>query len=159
MLESEQHSSAWLLHVANNIQFCIGLHQAAEYIEAPALYNIPLAPAYCNNVMFWRDSILPVIDINLLAGRPATLLRQFVMVIAYQTQDNKPIEHLAVLLESAPHKIQVDDNDACSIPKNYPERLKPYVMSLFKYKNEAASILDIARMSMGNLQKAQTTRG
>ncbi len=154
MLKDEQSSAAWLLHVAKNIQFCIGLHQAAEYIEAPSLYNIPLAPAYCNNVLFWRDSIIPVVDINLLAGQPATLSHRLVMVIAYQVQDNTPIEYLAVLLESAPHKIQVNDNDACAMPKTYPERLKPYVVSLFEYHNEVASILNIARMSMGSLHKA-----
>ncbi|VAW92029.1 hypothetical protein MNBD_GAMMA22-2311 [hydrothermal vent metagenome] len=153
MPEVEQSSSAWLLHVANNVQFCIGLHQAAEYIEEPTIHSVPMAPAYCNHVLFWRDDIIPVVDINLLAGHPATQSRRFVMVIAYQVQDNAPIEHLAVLLESAPHKIQVNDKDACEIPKTYPERLKPYVMSLFKYKDEVASVLNIAQMSIGRIKR------
>ncbi len=153
MPELENTAAAWLLRAADNIQLCIGLHQAAEYIEAPTLHAVPMAPSFSNSVLFWRDRIIPVIDMNILAGNTAMNSR-FIMVTAYQEKDNVPIEHVAFKLETAPYKIQVHDDDACELPESYPEEIKPYVLSIFKYDNSIASILNIAQLSLCGLQRA-----
>ncbi len=153
MPELENTASAWLLQAANNIQVCIGLHQATEYIEAPSLQAVPMAPSFSNSVLFWRNDIIPVIDINLLAGNTTAMSNQFIMVAAYQTKDNMPVEHVAFKLEAVPYKIVVNDDDACELPENYPEGIKPYVLSLFKHDNTVASILNIAQLSLGELHR------
>jgi len=154
-MPDDKHSTiAWLLRAAENIQFCIGVHQAAEYIESPSLHEIPMAPGYCKNILFWRGIIVPVIDIKQLAGNAESNTDHIVMVIAYQVKDNTPIEHIGFVLESAPQKIQVYDENICELPESYPELLKPYVVSLFKHKDKIASILNIAQMSIGNLKTA-----
>lgn len=144
-------ADAWLLCAADNIQFSIGVHEAAEYIESPVLQHVPLAPEYCKNIIFWHDMIVPVIDMNILHGNSATTNYQHVMVIAYQHKDHTPLAHVAFILASAPAKILVNDDDACELPESYPETLRPYVLSLFNYNNQVASILDIARLSTGDL--------
>jgi len=154
MPDTNTTASAWLLHAADNIQFCIGLHQAAEYIEAPSLHAVPLATDYCKNIIFWRDLIVPVIDMNILVGNHTMQNNQFVMVIAYQTKDNTPLEYMAFKLASAPRKILVNDNDVCQLPDTYPKQLKPFVLSLFKHNNKIASIFDIAQLSLGTQQSA-----
>lgn len=143
---------AWLLRVADNIQFSVGEHEATEYIDAPALQHIPMAPEYCKNIIFWRDMIVPVIDMNVLHGNFATTNCQHVMVLAYQEKKDMPLEHVAFTLTSAPDKILVNDDDACDeLPESYPETLRPYVISLFNYNNQVTSILDISRLSTGNI--------
>jgi len=151
---SSNSTIAWLLRAAENIQFCIGVHQAAEYIESPSLHEIPMAPAYCKNILFWRGIIVPVIDIKQLAGNPKSNDDHIVMVTAYQIKDNSPIDHIAFVLEAAPQKIEVHDENSCDLPENYPELLKPYVMSLFKHNDNIASVFNIAQLSLGNLKTA-----
>lgn len=142
---------AWLLRVADNIQFSIGEHEATEYIDTPALHHVPMAPEYCNNILFWRDIMVPVIDMNILHGNSATTDYQHVMVLAYQEKEGMPLEYVAFTLASAPDKILVNDDDACELPESYPEILRPYVLSLFNYNNQVTSILDIARISTSTL--------
>jgi len=142
---------AWLLCVADNIQFSIGEHEAAEYIETPALQHVPLAPEYCKHIIYWHDMIVPVIDMNIIHGHSAATNYQHVMVIAYQHEDHTPLMYAAFILASSPAKILVNDDDACELPESYPETLKPYVLSSFNYNNQVASILDIARLNSGDL--------
>ena len=141
---------AWLLRVADNIQLSIGEHEATEYIAAPALQHVPMAPEYCKNILFWRDIMVPVIDLNILHGHSATTNYQHVMVLAYQEKEGMPLEYVAFTLASAPDKILVNDDDVCELPESYPETLRPYVISLFNYNNQVTSILDIARLSTMN---------
>lgn len=143
---------AWLLHVADNIQFSIAEHEAAEYLEAPMLHKIPVAKASCNHVIFWHDMIVPVIDMNIFFAHPAATNYQHIIVTAYQENDNERLQYIAFVLASAPEKIVVNDNDACEIPENYPEILKPHVLSSFSYNNQATSIFDIAQLSSSNFQ-------
>ena len=142
---------AWLLRVADNIQFSIGEHEATEYIDAPVLHHVPMAPEYCKNIIFWRDIMVPVIDMNILHGNSATTSSQHVMVLAYQEKEGMPLEYVAFTLASAPDKILVNDDDACELPESYPETLRPYVISLFNCNNQVTSILDIARLSTSSL--------
>lgn len=153
MPEANNSITAWLLQAADEIQFCIGVHQAAEYIKSPSLHAIPMAPNYCKNIILWRDLMIPVIDIRLLAGIPYSTdakRNRIVMITAYQTKDDKPIEHVAFKLETVPQKIQVHDDSACKLPPSYPDTLKPYVVSLFKHNNTLTSVFDIAQLSLGN---------
>lgn len=138
---------AWLLSVAENIQLCIGEHEAAEYIENPQLQYIPMTPDFCKNIIFWNDMIVPLIDINILYGNPAATGYQHVIVIAYQEKEGMPLGYVAFVLASPPDKIIVNDDDACELPEDYPETLSPYVLSLFSHNNQVVSILDIARLS------------
>lgn len=142
---------AWLLKVANNIQLSIAEHEAAEFVENPLLHYVPMSPAYCKNIIFWHDRIVPLIDINILYGNPATTNYQSVIVTAYQEKDHMPLEYVAFVLAAPPEKIIVNDDDACELPDDYPDSLTPYVLSLFNHNNQVTSIIDIARLSSGNL--------
>ncbi len=140
---------AWLLRVSENIQFCIGEHEAETYIEEISLQPVPLTPDYCNNVIFWQDLILPVIDMNKFVGYGAeTDLKntssKHIFVISYQKQENMPLEYIAVKLSATPEKILVKDEDVCELPEEYPDTLKPYLLSLFNYNNRLTSVFDIA---------------
>lgn len=137
---------AWLLHVTPDIQFSIGEHQAAEYIETPSLLPVPLAAEPCKHVILWRDNIVPVIDMNILFGNPVENIFKHIIVIAYQRQDNNPLEFAAFRLVSSPEKINVNDDDACELPEDYPENMKHSILSMFKYNNQITSIFDYAKL-------------
>jgi len=140
---------AWLLSVADDIQFSIGEHQAVEYIESPVLQYVPLTPEYSTHVLFWQNSIIPVIDMNLLFEKPAATSNQHIMVVAYQKKDYAPLQHVAFILSSAPEKIMVNDDDASELPDFYPQMLKPSVLSIFNYNQKLTSVLNIAQLSSG----------
>lgn len=138
---------AWLLRVADDIQFSVGEHQALEYIESPHLHQVPMAPDYCKSVIFWQSQIVPVVDMNVIYEKPATPHVQHIMIIAYQKTDNVPLDYVAFILSAAPEKIEVNDDDFTELPEIYPERLKPYVLSAFNHQNTVTSIFDITSIN------------
>lgn len=144
---------AWLLSVARNIHLCIAEHEAAEYVENPPLHPIPMSPAYCKNTLLWHDRIVPLIDINVLCGNPVKANYQNIIVTAYQAKEHSPLEYVAFVLASPPEKIIVNDDDACELPDDYPDSLTPYILSLFKHNNKLTSIIDIARLGSGSLER------
>ena len=143
---------AWLLRVANDIQFSISEHQAMEYIENPLLHYIPKTPASCKNIIYWRDKIVPVIDMNILFDHSGTINTQHLMVIAYQEKEHTPLQYVAYILASAPEKIIVNDDTAVELPEFFPEKLKPFVLSSFSYNHQPTSIFDIAQLNPASLE-------
>ena len=98
-----------------------------------------------------RDLILPVVDlnkliVNTLSVNIADTYAKHLFILSYQKKDHTPLEYIAFRLSSAPEKIQVNDDDACELPNEYPEKLVPYTLSLFNYKNQITSIFDIAQL-------------
>jgi len=138
---------AWLLRIADDIQFSVGEHEALEYIESPHLHAVPMTADYCKSVIFWQSQIVPVVDLNLVYEKPAAAHVQHIMIIAYQKSDNMPLDYVAFVLSAAPEKIQVNDDDFTELPELYPEKLKPYVMSAFNHQNIVTSIFDITSIN------------
>jgi chemotaxis signal transduction protein len=142
---------AWLLNIASNIQLAIAEHEAAEYLEDPEIHYVPMTPAYSKNIIIWQDRMVPLIDLNVLYGNPATTDYRSVIVIAYQQKEYMPLQYIALVLAASPDKIFVSDEDACGLPENYPESLRPCTLSLFQYNNQITSVIDMARFSAGDL--------
>ena len=142
-------TSAWLLKTSDDIQFSIADHEIAEYVTTPTLLSIPMSPAYCKNIIFWRNIMVPVVDLNVFSGKTVTTNYQHVMIIAYQVKQNMPLEYIAYFLVAAPVRISVVDENACGLPETYPDILRPYVLSSFSHRDETVGIFDLAKLSSG----------
>ena len=143
---------AWLLPISDDIHLCIGEIQAQAYIDDVTLYTVPLTPNHCHKVMFWQDIVIPVINMSVfiddavIEGNDENYI-EHAFVLAYQNKDHDPVEFLALRLLSIPEKIQVNDESFCDIPNGYPEKMTPYLLSLFNYNNKLISIIDFNKMS------------
>jgi chemotaxis signal transduction protein len=148
-----ESTAAWLLKVSDTIQFCIAEYEAEAYIDVISLKSVPLSPTYCNQVIFWNELILPVIDMSRFQTdkmeRTSTNSSKHIFIVSYQQQENKPLEYIAFKLCSSPLKIVINDDDICKLPDEYPDALKSYLLSVFNHNNEITSVFDIARLSAG----------
>ena len=129
-----------------------GEPEAEAYIYGINSHKVPKTPDFCSQVVYWREMILPVVDLNKLIGSTlsiniANTYAKHLFLLSYQKEANTPLDYMAFRLSSAPDKIQVNDDDACDLPNEYPEKLTPYTLSLFNYKNQITSIFDIAQLS------------
>ena len=142
---------AWLLQASDKFHFSIGEINAAEYIQAPALHTAPISFSHCRHVINWRDKIVPVIDLSMLATNiPATDF-QNMFVITYQEKDYAPLKFAAFILTSSPEKIFVDDDSVSELPENYPEKLKNSVLSFFNYNDKGVSIFELSNLCSGKI--------
>ena len=110
---------AWLLPVGDNLQFSVGEHEAEAYIDGINLHKVPKTPDFCSQVVYWREMILPVVDLNKLIGDTLSIniadtYAKHLFILSYQKEENTPLEYMAFRLSSAPEKIQVNDESIAS---------------------------------------------
>lgn len=146
-------TSAWLLSISDSIQFCIAEHEAEAYINDTEVQVVPLTSDYCRHVIFWQDKILPVIELDEMIDKKvkdndtASNFFKHIFITVYQTEENAPLEYIAFKLSSAPEKMRVNDDNICDVPDDYPECLKPHLLSIFNHNDKITSIFDIASIS------------
>lgn len=110
-------NSAWLLDVGNDIQIAVAEPEMVEYLLAPQLHRLPLTPDYCSHVLFWRRLILPVIELSVLLDRsPTAGGASALTVLRYQKMSHAPLDYFALVVEKPPHRITVNDQQACDGP-------------------------------------------
>ena len=138
-------SDAWLLEPSDSLLMAIGDHEMVEFVQAATSFPVPGTPDYCRHVVFWQNNLVPVIDMGVILGKPALDASAFVSLIAYQQQPGSLLQHLAVKLITAPHKIRVDDAQVSEIPDEIGNSLlMPVCHSCFIHGDRQVVILDIA---------------
>ncbi len=140
-------SEAWLLEPNDSLPIAISDQEMMEYVQASVSYSVPGAPNYCNRVISWQSHLVPVMDIDRLAGIPSDESGRLLGLMAYQMQPGAPLQYLGLKLKVPPRKIKVDDEQACELPEGISEGLlEPICLSCFTYEDRSVVILDIASL-------------
>lgn len=145
---SETSVQAWLLEFARNRMAAVGLHELVEVLSRPKLFHVPMASARCHQVLVWRDSILPVVDLGaeLRAESDESDPGGAVTAIAvYQTVPGEPLRHGALQLAVMPKTVTVADNMACALPDS-TSPLAEFAISCFSFDNFAVPVIDLTRV-------------
>jgi len=150
-------NTAWLLDVGNDIRIAVAEPEMVEYMLAPRLHRLPLTPHYCSHVLLWRRLILPVIELTVLfdrspsAGRAAALT-----VLRYQKVAHTPLEYFGLLVEKPPHRIIVNDQQACDGPTSDHKiwQTSDLVLAYFSH-NEMSTPMRFDTLSPGSLSVAR----
>ena len=146
-------SSAWLLEPNDLLSIAIGDHEMVEYVHVSVSFPVPGAPKYCNQVLYWKHNLVPVMDIGVLLGNPAQGASTFICLIAYQEQSGSVLQYVAVKVRTAPEKIRVDDSLVCDLPADINEGvLLPLCLSCFSHGGRPVVILDIAGLCSGEFR-------
>lgn len=136
-------TSAWLLTPNDGFKVALGESQMAEYLRDPELHLIPNTVEYCNQVVLWRDSFIPVMDLNLILG-DAALDNEHMVVLGYQEYSGQKPQYVAIKLVGEVERIAVTDDMACDWTGDYPPEIQPIVESLFMNQEELVSVINVA---------------
>ena len=138
-------SDAWLLESNDLLSIAVGDHEMVEYLHGSACFPVPGAPSYCNHVLYWKNNLVPVMDLGVLLGRPAQGASAFMSLIAYQEQPGLALQYLALKVRTAPEKIRVEDAQVCELPADVNDGpLMPICLTCFNHEDRPVVILDIA---------------
>ena len=141
-------AQAWLLECSETLIVAVADHEIVECIQPDAYHEVPSTPPYCNRVIQWQGRLVPVLDLGALYGSVASLSEpSFVCLLAYQEAPGLPLQHLAVPVNSAPEKVEVDDEQACELAEGPgDELLRAISISCFSHAQVPVAIVDIARL-------------
>jgi chemotaxis signal transduction protein len=112
-----EQRAAWLFDFGAGLRAAVGGQHLAEYLRAPEVVEVPLAPALARGVLVWRERLVPLLDLGLLAGNDDGRGESVgAIVLAYQQTPESPLEYGALALAAAPREIGVRDELACDLP-------------------------------------------
>jgi len=140
-------SRAWLLDFGNGLQAAVGNHEMWQVILTPTLFDVPVAPTYCDHVLVFQGHVLPVVNIPNLLGYELTptVDKSVVGIAVFQDNPANPIHYGCLLLANMPQNIYVSDDSACELPidKIYWE---PLAISSFSHNDETIPIINLATL-------------
>jgi len=122
--DAGRSAEAWLLSLGATHRAAVGIYEVVHILPyAPAVFQVPQAPAHCRGVILWEERVLPVIDLRALVSSGAAKvdaahvagLEQLVAVVAYQTDRSQIADYGALLLAGLPARTTVTDEQACEL--------------------------------------------
>jgi chemotaxis signal transduction protein len=149
-LLEEEKLKAWVLNFGAGVRAAVAFHEMSQVLLSPHLYPIPMAPAYCNQVMIMRYRLLPVMNMaRLLApiAMPSTVSdsieeeETIIGVSVYQTQPEAPLSYVGFRLEGLPQSVFVHDEMSCDLPANPLWEL--FSVSAFMFDGYTIPLLDL----------------
>lgn len=137
-------ANAWLLDFGDACRAAVGARELLHLIDAPVTFEIPLAPAYCHQVVKWQDRLLPVLDMSMrLGGAPQ--MGAFLAVVGYQQRRGEFPQFGALRLSAPPRQLSVGDDQSCALPET-ADAWQPWVISCFEQRGQAIPILNLGRV-------------
>lgn len=144
--DQTQLTPAWLLEVKPDFLIALSEQSVVEYIPHTSLKIIPGSVDYCNSMLMWRNSYIPVFDFRQMIDDSA-LATEKIAVVAYQEQQNVKPNYVAIKLCKEVEKIQVSDDQMTDWPDDYPVEIRPLVESLFEQQGSLLSVINVADLS------------
>lgn len=147
-------SQAWLLDVGLDCELALGGRELLQLIDAPSLLTVPLAPAYCRQVVVWQERLLPVLDLSLrrrIASEVTPVAHaapSVLAVVAYTALGSQQIEVGALCLQAPPRKVEVSNLDAISTAEQV-EKIAAWgdlAISGFMHQGRAIAILNLGKV-------------
>src|SRR5258706_16221559 len=105
-----EQRAAWLFDFGAGLRAAVGGQHLAEYLRAPEVVEVPLAPALARGVLVWRERLVPLLDLGLLAGDDdgrGEPRREPIgaIVLAYRQTPESPLQYGALALAAPPRGI------------------------------------------------------
>lgn len=133
---------AWVLTPNKDFKIALGESSMVEYVRDSQLHRVPDTVSHCNQVILWRDTFIPVIDLNLVLG-DAALEESHIAILNYQEYSGQVPQYVGIKLIGEVERLTVMDDWACDWPEDYPLEIQPIVESLFMNQNELVSVISL----------------
>ncbi|MCP4331794.1 MAG: chemotaxis protein CheW [Gammaproteobacteria bacterium] len=139
-------TQAWLLECGESLSIAIGFNEMVELLQNQNSYSVPGSPGYCSRVLIWQEStVVPVMDITSLHSEDGENHENpYICLLKYQQAPQMPLQYLALLVNTPPRRIEIDDDQACELPEEIVRStLQPVAVSCFLYEDKPVVILDL----------------
>ncbi|MCD6546408.1 MAG: purine-binding chemotaxis protein CheW [Thermotogae bacterium] len=109
-----------------------------EIIRYKVPNEVPNMPGYVKGIMDLRDSILPIIDLRIMLGVPATKPDEFTKVIVLKTENTK----VGFIVDRIKGVLRVPESDIKEPPAIIKDRGRNEIKGIVKENDETIMILD-----------------
>jgi purine-binding chemotaxis protein CheW len=128
-------------------EFAFGILRVKEILEYDTITRVPNAPAAVRGVINLRGSVVPVVDLALLFGLPATGVTKRTCVVIVEARVDEQDLVMGVLADAVSQVMELSD-DAIEPPPAFGSRVRvEYLMGMGRLDDRKfVLILDIDRL-------------
>lgn len=109
-------SRAIRLDAGGSAAAAIALHEVIEVVTEGDLEPVPRAPAYCRELLQWRNQWIPVFDLARWRGLQPEQAKPFLVVVGYLADADPVPRHGCVRVPGFPKIVELADEQACGLP-------------------------------------------
>ena len=129
-----------------NEQYAVGILRVKEIIEFSTLTTVPKTPAWVRGVINLRGQVVPVIDLALKFGLPATAVTKTTCIVIVEVVLNGETTVMGVVADAVSQVIDLSANEIEAPPAFGTQVEVDYLLGMGKLGNKFALILDIDRV-------------
>lgn len=139
-----EKARAWILPVSATQQVAIAEYQMYEYLTEAKTAEVPLAPAYSSQLLFWQDRQVPMIDLSVLLENKTPEKNHGYVIVAYQAAAKAPIQYAGLSIIAPPIRISVHDSSASGLPEEFSGHLRDIILSCFSHEDDIVPVIDVS---------------
>lgn len=155
------NTKAWLLQFDSQHRAAVGQRELLHLNQTASRYPVPLAPAFCREVIYWQGRPIPLLDIAILLGNDETTAtkEKYIGIVGYQTKQGEAPQLGAIWLAKPPSLVIVNDDQACSL-SNAGMEWSALATACFNHEDDTnefvpVPILDLMRIFVPNVDRVQ----
>ena len=155
-LRTEAAASQYLSFTLGTEVFALPVTSIREIIESPAITEVPMAPPQLRGIINLRGSVVPVMDLALRFGRPATPIARRTCIVILELPRDGQLHTLGVMVDAVN---AVLDSSVLTQAQGVGHGLRAdFVAGVLQLGERFVLILDIARcLGDENLAGTATT--
>lgn len=135
---------AWLLDFGHDFMAATARYELEDVYTEARLTRIPMTPPYCQQVMHWRQRLIPIFNMaSFLSGESKEAKQPIIGIFGYQAQKGDRVQYGGLILKYRPEAIEVRDADACELPTNNAQ-WQYCALSSFRQSAQVVPILDLS---------------
>lgn len=127
-------------------EFAVGVLSVREIIGMQDITVVPHTPKYLKGIINLRGKVIPVVDLRIKFGMPATEYTQRTCIIVVEVMSDDSRMMMGVVVDSVSEVLNVSPSDVESTPDFGEGVTLPYLLGLAKSKGKVKILLDIDKV-------------
>jgi purine-binding chemotaxis protein CheW len=133
----------YLMFVLGGESFAMGILAIKEIIEYSDLTQVPMMPAYVRGVINLRGAVVPVIDLSVRFGKPASVVTKRTCIVIIEIQAGGERHDVGVVVDAVNAVLDIPASDI-EPPPSFGARIRTeFIQGMGKVNGRFVILLDV----------------
>jgi len=133
----------FLAFVLGGEHFAMDIRSIKEVIQYGSLTEVPLMPDFIRGVINLRGAVVPVIDLSVRFGRPATEVARRTCVVILEVEDAGDVVELGVIVDHVSEVLEIGASDIEPAPTFGSNLRSEFLAGVGKVGGRFVILLDV----------------
>lgn len=143
---STSESTQYLTFMLDDEVFALDISKVREVLEFTQVTKVPRTPSFMRGVINLRGSVVPVVDMRLKFGMPATETTVNTCVIIVEIAQDDEVTVMGALADSVQEVMELDASQIEPPPKIGTRLRSDFLRGMGKHDDRFVLILDIDKV-------------